>query len=53
MVSYRQRDKKFLLAAAFPDFPLYKSMVNKVLWFKDAAKFNYLWVSQDGSIVME
>jgi hypothetical protein len=53
IISYRQQDKKFLLAVALPDFPLYKSMPNRILWLKDAAKFNYLWVGKDGCVVME
>lgn len=53
MITYRQRNKKYLLVVALPDFPIYKSMLNKILWFKDAAKINYFWVGQDGSVVME
>jgi len=53
IIEYRERDKDVYLAAAFPDFPTYRNLANKITWLKLAAKFVYLWVKEDGSVEHE
>jgi len=53
IVEYRERDKEVYLAAAFPDFPTYRNLANKIKWLKSAAKFVYLWVKEDGSVYFD
>jgi hypothetical protein len=53
IVEYRERDKEAFLAVAFPDFPTYRNLAKKITWLKSAAKFVYIWVKEDGSVVHE
>jgi len=38
---------------ALPDFPRYRSMVEKVIWIQDAARFDYIWVQEDKTISID
>ncbi|MEM2126554.1 MAG: hypothetical protein QXQ53_09185 [Candidatus Methanosuratincola sp.] len=53
IIEYRERDKNVSLAVALPDYPRYRSLAQKITWFKRAAKFNYFWVKEDGQISSE
>jgi len=53
IIEYRERDKEAFLAVAFPDFPSYRNLAKKITWLKSAAKFVYIWVKEDGSLVYE
>ncbi len=53
ILEYRERDKDVLLGVAFPDFPRYHNMANKITWLKPVARFRYIWVSENGNVVVE
>jgi hypothetical protein len=53
MIAYRERDKQVPLAVAFPDYPRYRSMANKITWLKPVANFYYFWVKESGEVITE
>lgn len=53
IIEYRERDKNALLAVALPDYPRYRSLAQKITWFKPVANFVYFWVKEDGQISVE
>jgi biotin operon repressor len=53
IIAYRERDKNVLLAVAFPDYPRYHSLANKITWLKPVANFIYFWVRQSGEVVVD
>jgi hypothetical protein len=53
MIEYRERRKDVLLAVALPDFPRYRTLAQKITWFKPVAKFAYFWVKADGVVDVE
>ena len=53
IIEYRERDKEAFLVVAFPDFPSYRNLAKKLSWFKAAARFVYIWVSDGGKVVIE
>ena len=53
IIDYRERDKNVLLAVALPDYPRYRSLAQKITWFKPVANFVYFWVKEDSQVVVE
>ncbi len=53
IIEYRGRDKNVLLAVALPDYLRYRSLAQKITWFKTAAKFVYFWVREDGQVSVQ
>ena len=53
VIEYRGRDKNVQLAIALPDYPRYRSLAQKITWFKEVAKFTYYWVKEDGEVSVE
>ncbi len=53
IIEYRERDKNVLLAVALPDYPRYRSLAQKITWFKPTANFVYFWVKEDGQVSVE
>jgi hypothetical protein len=53
IIDYRGRDKNASLALAFPDFPRYHSLAQKISWFKPVADFKYFWVRENGEVIAE
>lgn len=53
IIEYRERDKKVALAVALPDYRRYRSMAQKITWFKASANFVYFWVRENGDVSVE
>ncbi|MCS6939717.1 MAG: hypothetical protein NZM94_10620, partial [Roseiflexus sp.] len=53
VIEYRERDKQVLIAVALPDYPRYRSLAQKITWFKPVANFVYFWVKEDGQVSVE
>jgi hypothetical protein len=53
LVEYRERDKEVFLAVAFPDYPRYHRLAEKISWLKPVAKFSYFWVRENGEVSVE
>lgn len=53
MIEYRERDKNVFLAVAFPDYPRYHSLAQKIIWLKPVANFSYYWVKENGEVSVE
>nr|MBN1228860.1 hypothetical protein [Anaerolineae bacterium] len=53
MIRYRQENSRAVLFVALPDFPTYHRLKQEIQWFKIAANFSFLWVSEDGNVTQE
>ena len=53
MVEYRERNKNIALAVAFPDFPRFHNLAQKITWLKPVANFVYFWVKENGEVIVE
>jgi len=53
IIEYRERDNYALLVVAFPDYPRYRKLAEKISWFQPAADFKYYWVKENGDISVE
>lgn len=51
IIDYRGVGEHLLLGFALPDFPRYRTLAERILWFKPAAGFRYYWVQADGRVV--
>lgn len=50
VITYRGEESGVELGVALPDYPRYRSLVQKVNWFQPIARFVYFWVQKDGSV---
>lgn len=53
IIVYRGQDKGISLGLALPDYPRYRSLAQKIPWFKLVANFNYYWVQESGEVIVE
>ncbi|HEC36344.1 MAG TPA: MarR family transcriptional regulator [Anaerolineae bacterium] len=53
IVLWRGESETAELALAMPDFPRYRDLAEKVAWLQPVARFFYIWVREDGSVVLE
>ncbi|PKO11720.1 MAG: hypothetical protein CVU39_27940 [Chloroflexi bacterium HGW-Chloroflexi-10] len=52
IIRYREKGESLELAVALPDFPRYRSLAESIRWFTGAANFDYMWVKEDGSVIV-
>lgn len=50
IVQYRGEDPDVDLAIALPDYPRYRKLAERIVWFRAAARFTYFWVRQDDTV---
>lgn len=53
ILEYQERDRHAQLAVAFPDYPRYHSMAQKITWIKPVANFSYFWIRESGEVTVE
>lgn len=50
IICWRGEDEDTNLALALPDFPRYRALADRISWLKSAARFCFIWVSENGGI---
>ena len=53
IVAWRSESEEARLAMAFPDFPTYRSLSQRLGWLQRTAGFAFLWVRESGDVVVE
>ena len=53
IIEYRGRDEGISLGLAMPDYPRYRSLAQRIAWFKPVANFSYYWVQESGEVIVE
>jgi len=54
IIQYRNANAEVELAAAFPaGFKTYENLAKRCVWFKEAARFSFIWISRDGHATIE
>lgn len=46
VIQWREQDSSVRIAVALPDRPRYQALAGRTTWFKRAADFAYLWVTE-------
>lgn len=46
----RQQNAAVTLGIAFPDFPRYKKLAERVAWLQPVVRFSFLWVGENGTV---
>ena len=53
IIEYRGESDDTELAVAIPELPRYRSLAERISWFKLAANFVNFWVQESGEIIIE
>lgn len=53
IIAYRGENANAELGLALPDFPRYRSLARRTIWFQPVASFAYYWVQENGAVVVE
>ncbi len=48
VILWREGDLATEIAVALPAMPTYRNLAARTTWFQSAARFSYLWVTEDG-----
>lgn len=46
VIKYREEGKHVDIGAAFPDYPTYRRLAEKIAWLESAANFQYFWIKE-------
>lgn len=51
-VAWRGESPAATLGRALPDFPRYRRLAEKVAWLQPIVRFSFMWVRQDGTVIV-